>query len=183
MAHLRKWEANVKYSLVRNLEYFASWTSVGVTVNTTLEANFQCCMLARSATQPGGCTYWGDIQHSRAEKTGQDAPGILHSALCSSVSNTGKLVIIQRGEKNCCLMVVISRPQFHWSQWQAPTYLWGSGPQSYVEGFAYEERLKGLNMNSSAKLWLKGDVITAYKYLKGINIKKGNELFRLVQGI
>lgn len=38
-------------------------------------------------------------------------------------------------------------------------------------------------MNSSAKLWLKGDVITAYKYLKGINIKKGDELFRLVQGI
>lgn len=38
-------------------------------------------------------------------------------------------------------------------------------------------------MNSSAEFWLKGDVITAYKYLKGINIKKDDELFRLVQGI
>lgn len=82
-----------------------------------------------------------------------------------------------------CLKVVISRPQVYWSQWQAPTYLWGSGPQSCTERFAYEERLKGLNMNSSAKFWLKGNVITAYKYLKGINIKKGDELFRLVQGI
>lgn len=38
-------------------------------------------------------------------------------------------------------------------------------------------------MNSSTKLLLKGDMITAYKYLKGVNIKKSNELFRLVQGI
>lgn len=151
-------------------------------LNTTLETNFRCCILATSATQSRGCTYLGDVQH-KAEETGQDAPGILHSVLYSSVSNTDKLVVIQRGEKICCLMVVISRPQFHWSQWQAPTHLWGSGPQSHVEGFAYEERLKGLNMNSSAKLWLKRDVITAYKYLKGINIKKGDELFRLVQGI
>lgn len=97
----------------------------------------------------------------------------MHSVLCSSVSNSDTQGI-QRGETKALPKSRISRPQFYWSQWQAPTYLWGSGPQSSIEGFAYEERLKGLNMNSSAKFWLKGDMITAYKYLKGINIKKGD---------
>lgn len=140
-------------------------------------------MRARGITHPEGRACWGDTQPSKPGKIGQDALGISHSVLCPLESNTDKLVEIQRGEKTCCLMVLISRPQFCWSQWQAPIHLWGSGPQSHVEGFSYEERLKGLNMHSSAELWLKGDVITAYKYLKGINIKKGDELFRLVQGV
>lgn len=72
---------------------------VSITLNTIWEMNFQCCILARSATQSGRCTWWCDIQHSKTENTGQDAYGISYSVLYSPMSNTDKLVVIQRGEK------------------------------------------------------------------------------------
>lgn len=88
MVHLKKLEASFKYSLVRNLEYRGPDGKVGVPVNDILGINFQCCMLVSNTPQFGECIDWGDTQESKVDRIGQDVPGILHSVLWSSVSNT-----------------------------------------------------------------------------------------------
>lgn len=44
-------------------------------------------------------------------------------------------------------------------------------------------RLKELNMYSSAKQKLRKNKLNVYKYLKCVNIKKGDQLFSMIHGI
>lgn len=46
-----------------------------------------------------------------------------------------------------------------------------------------KERLKELNMDSSAKQKLRKNKLNVYKYLKCVNIKRGDQLFSMIYGI
>lgn len=46
-----------------------------------------------------------------------------------------------------------------------------------------KERLKELNMYSSAKQKLRKNKLNVYKYLKCVNFKKGDQLFSMIHGI
>ncbi|CAM4521747.1 unnamed protein product [Lepidochelys olivacea] len=52
-----------------------------------------------------------------------------------------------------------------------------------MENLSYERRLKELGLFSLTKRRLRGDMIAFYKYIRGINAREGEELFKLITNV